>query len=100
MASGREIIPAGEAAAVLYDDTSMNGSNGPSSPIVVKPGDREGPAEEMPERAFYMYTPQFHWALAVGAEDRPTRFAIESIAHEQYRFGTQAEECHRRLIMG
>ena len=100
MASGREIIPVGEAATALYNDTSMNGSNGPASPIVVEPGDREGPIEEMPERAFYMYAPQFHWTLTMRAEDRPARSAIESIAHEQYRFGTQAEECHRRLIMG
>ena len=100
MASGQEIIPVGEAAAVLYDDTSMNGSNGPASPIVVEPGDREGLTEEMPERAFYMYAPQFHWTLTMGAEDRPARFVIESIAHEQYRFGTQAEECHQLLIVG
>ena len=100
MASGREIIPVGEATAALYDDTSMNGSNGPASPIVVEPGDREGLTEEMPERAFYMYAPQFHWILTMGAEDRPARSAIESIAHEQYQFGTQAEECHRRLIVG
>ena len=26
--------------------------------------------------------------------------AVESIAREQYRFGTQTEECHRRLLMG
>ena len=32
MAWGREIVPVGEAAAALYDDTSMNGSNGPASP--------------------------------------------------------------------
>ena len=78
----------------------MNGLNGPASPIVVEPGDREGPTKEMPERAFYMYAPQFHWTLTMGVEDRPARFAIESIAHEQYRFGKQAEECHRRLIVG
>ena len=78
----------------------MNGSNGPASPIVVEPGDREGLTEEMSECAFYMYTPQFHWTLTMGAEDRSARSAIESIAHEQYRFGTEAEECHRRLIMG
>ena len=100
MASGREIIPVGEAVTVLYDDTSMNGSNGPASPIVFEPGDREGPTEEMPERAFYIYTPQFHWTLTMGAEDRPAHSAIESIAHEQYQFGTQAEECHQRLIVG
>ena len=88
MASSREIIPVGEAAAALYDDMNMNGSNGLTSPIVVKPGDREGPIEEMPEHAFYMYAPQFHWTLTKGAEDRPTRFAIESITHEQYRFKT------------
>ena len=100
MASGREIIPIGEAAAILYDDTSMNGSIGPASPILVEPGDKEGPTEEMPERAFYRYAPQFHWTLTMGAEDWPARSAIERIAHEQYRFGTQAEECHRRLIVG
>ena len=99
MATGQEIIPVGEAAAVLYDDTSMNGSNGPPSPIVVEPGDREGPTAEEPERAFYMYAPQFHWTV-VGGEDQPARSAVESIAREQYRFGTQTEECHRRLLMG
>ena len=57
MASGREIVPADETAVTWYDDTSMNGSNGPASPIVVEPGDREGPTADMPERAFYMYAP-------------------------------------------
>ena len=99
MATGQEIVPVGEAAAVLYDDTSMNGSNGPPSPIVVEPGDREGPTAEEPERAFYMYAPQFHWTM-IGGEDQPARSAVESIAREQYRFGTQTEECHRRLLMG
>lgn len=42
MALGREIVHVGEAAAVLYDDTSMSGSNGSASPILVEPGDREG----------------------------------------------------------
>ena len=60
MASCQEIVPIREAATALYDDTSMNGSNGLTSPIVVEPGDREGPTEEMLERAFYMYSPQFH----------------------------------------
>ena len=83
MASGQEIIPIEEAAAALYDDMSINGSNGLASPIVVEPGDREGPTEEMLECAFYMYAPQFHWALAMGAaEDRLARFAMENIAHE------------------
>ena len=99
MATGQEIVPVGEAAVVLYDDTSMNSSNGPPSPIVVEPGDREGPTAEEPERAFYMYAPQFHWTM-VGGEDQPARSAVESIAREQYRFGTQTEECHRRLLMG
>ena len=78
MASGQEIVPVGEvdvAAVTLYDDTSMNGSNGPASPLVVEPGDREGPTEEMPGRAFYLYAPQFHWTL-VGAEDQLARVAI------------------------
>ena len=57
MASSREIIPIGEAAAILYNDTSMNGSNGPASTIVVELGDREGPIAEMPQREFYMYAP-------------------------------------------
>ena len=101
MASSREIIPIGEAAATLYDDTSMNGSNGPASPIVVEPGDREGPTEEMPEHAFYMYAPQFHWTVTMGAaKDKLAHSAMENIAHEQYQFGTQMEECHRRLLGG
>ena len=77
MASGREIIPIGEVAAVLYDDMSMDGSNGPASPIVVEHVDREGPTEGMPEHAFYIYTPQFHWTLTMGAKDRLARSAIE-----------------------
>ena len=82
MAPGQEITPVGEVAAILYDNTSMNGSNGPASPIVVEPGDREGPTKEMLEREFYMYAPQFHWTLTIGAEDQPARSAIESITHE------------------
>ena len=101
MASSREIIPVGEAASALYDDTSMNSSNGPASPIVVEPGDREGSTKEMLEHAFYMYAPQFHWTLVMGAvEDRPACSTVESIAHEQYRLGTQMEECHWRLLGG
>ena len=34
------------------------------------------------------------------AEDRLARSTKEKIAHEQFRFGTQMEECHRRLIAG
>ena len=94
MASGREIVPAGEAATVLYDDMSMNGSNGPISPIVVEPSDREGPIEEIPEHACYMYAPQFHWTVAMGVEDKLAHFAIENIDHEHFKFGTQMKECH------
>ena len=102
MASGREIIPVGDidaAAVTLYDDTSMNGSSGPASPLVVEPGDPEGPTEDMPGRAFYMYAPQFYWTVQ-GVEDQPARMAVEAMAREQYKFGTQVEECHRRLIAG
>ena len=60
MASSREIIFASEAAAVLFDDMSMNGLNGPASPIVVEPGDREGLTTKMPEHGFYMSVPQFY----------------------------------------
>ena len=74
MASGREIIPIGEAAAALYNDMSINGLNGPASPIVVEPGDREGPTEEMPERAVYMYAPEFHWTLAMGGRGQASSF--------------------------
>ena len=100
IASGREIIPIGEAAAGLCNYTSMNGSTAPASPIVVEPGDKEGPTAEMPERTFYMYAPQFHWTVAMGAEDRPARFAVESIAHKEFKFGTQMEENHQSLIKG
>ena len=82
MASGQEIIPAGEATTILYDHMRMNGSNGPASPIVVQPGDREGLTMEMAERAFYMYAPQFHWIVAMGLKDRPAHFGVENIAHE------------------
>ena len=59
----------------------MNGSNGLASAIVVEPSDREGLTEEMPEHAFYMYAPQFHWTVTMGvAEDRLARSAVENIA--------------------
>ena len=66
MASSREIILVGEVAAVLYDDTSMNGSNGSNSPVVVEPCGKEGPTTEVLECTFYMYTPQFHWTMTIG----------------------------------
>ena len=100
MALGREIVPTGEAAVTWYDDTSMNGSNGPTSPIVVEPGDREGSAADMPKRAFYMCAPQFHWNVTMGVEDRPARSVVEMITCEQYQFRTQVKECHQHLIMG
>ena len=93
-------MPADETVVTWYDDMSMNGSNGPAYPIVVEPGDCEGPRADMPERAFYMYAPQFHWNVTMGVEDQPARMVVEAVACEQYRFGTQAEECHRRLIAG
>ena len=73
----------------------MNGSNDPASPIAIEPGDKEGLTKEMPEHAFYMYAPQFHWTLAMGvAKGRLAHSTIENIAHEQCKFGTQMEECH------
>lgn len=60
MASIQEITSIGEATAVLYDDTSINGLNGPASLIAVKPSDRERPTAKMLEYAFYVYAPQFH----------------------------------------
>ena len=39
------------------DDTSMNGNGGGDlalSPIVVQPGDRQGPTEDMPNRALHI----------------------------------------------
>ena len=100
MASGREIIPIGEAAIVLYNNTSMNGSNGLAFPIDVDPGDKEGPATEIPERAFYVYAPQFHWTMSNGAEDKLAHSIVENLAHEQFRIGIHMEECDRRLIAG
>ena len=67
---------------------SMNGSNGPALPIIVEPDDGEGLTTEIPEHAFYICTPQFHCTILMGVEDRPDGFAVESIAHKQYRFGT------------
>ena len=60
----------------------MNGSNGSTSPIVVEPSDHEGPSVEMPERAFYMYAPQFHWNVTMGVEDRPARSVVEMITYK------------------
>ena len=72
----------------MYDDMSMNGSNGPTSPIVIKPSDGEGPIAKMLDCAFYTYTTQFHWTVTMGAEDRLARSIVENIAHEQFRLKT------------
>ena len=61
---------------------STNGLNGPSYPIVVEPSDGEGLTIEMLVSAFYMYTPQFHWTVTMGAEYRPTCSIAQNIAHE------------------
>lgn len=56
----------------LYNDISMNSSNGLASPIVVKPMQLLGvDSTELLEFAFYMYFPQFHWSANLGAEDQP-----------------------------
>ena len=57
MALDFKIVPVGEASMTLYNDTSINGSNGPAFPIVVEPNDREGLKAEMLEHAFYIYAP-------------------------------------------
>ena len=59
IALGQEIVLVGSDVAVmtLYDDTSMNGSTGPTSLIVVELGDIEGLTAEMSEHAFYIYAP-------------------------------------------
>lgn len=59
MALGQEMVPVGHVVTVLYNDASMNGSNGPVAPIVVEPDDRQGPTTNMPKGVFYMYVPQF-----------------------------------------
>ena len=63
MASGREMVPVGEATVMLYDDMSMNGSNGPACPTVVDPGDYEGSTAKMLECAFIYTLPSFIGAL-------------------------------------
>ena len=102
MASGREIVlvGGGAAAVILCDDTSMNGSNGLAFPIVVEPGDEEGPTTEMPKHALYIYTAPFHWTVTMGEEDQPARAIMETLAHEQFKFGTQAKKCHRCITTG
>ena len=30
----------------------------------------------------------------MGVKDRPVHFVVENIAYEQFKFGTQMEECH------
>lgn len=95
MASGQEVFHVGEVVVTLYHNTGMKSSNGLASPIVAKPSDCEGLIAEMAECPFYIYAPQFRWSLTVGAKDRLARSAVEMIAHEQFRIGTQAEGCHR-----
>ena len=52
LALGQEIVPVGEAATILYDNTSMNDSNGSATPLVVELGNQEGPTVDMIEHAF------------------------------------------------
>ena len=100
----QQIVPYGSHGDAL-DDISMNGSNGEGlavSPIVIQPGDREGPSQDMPNRMFYMHEPRFHWNImnVHGVVDNPARAAIERIAREAYNFGQQTEQCENRLAAG
>ena len=36
----------------------------------------------------------------MGVEDQPARAIVETVVHEQFRFGTQTKECHIHLIAG
>ena len=83
----------------------MHGNGGDDlavSPIVVQPGDRQGPTVDMPNRAFFMYAPQFSWNVLniQGTVDEPARRAVERIAQEAFTFGRQTEECEGRLVRG
>ena len=60
MVLGREVIPVGEATDILYNNMSMNGSNGLAYPIILEPGDKEGLIAEIQECALYIYAPQLH----------------------------------------
>ena len=96
----------------FYDDVSMNGSNGEGStaivalsardPIVTRPGDREGPSEEHPDRRFYMGAPEVHWHYHAAptvqtTADGEARRAIDRLADEAFRFGRQVE--HHQVLL-
>lgn len=101
----RQIIDRHAAAEgginLVDDDISMNGENNSHvpavGPIVVEPGDREGPCEAAPMRPFFIHAPVHHWHLHENADDMARR-AIEILGMQAFQFGQQVEGRMRQLI--
>ena len=82
-------------------DSGMNGEsgNGHENPLVQFPNDRVGSTEDVPNRRFFVRAPQFHWhVVQTPAIDDGARRAIECIAHDAFKFGTQTE-AHQELLL-
>ena len=79
-------------------DIAMNSSNGDdgNGPIVVFPGDRQGPTEQEPARQFYIHAPQYHWHME-GGHDAMARQAIEQLDQQTFRFGRYMEDRLMRM---
>lgn len=101
----------GEGGRNVTEDISLtngSGSNGEggqmivhagmheAGPVVVHPGDREGPNEEQPGRNFFIHAPQYHWHVE-GGHDQPARMAIEELGRQTFRFGQYMEGCLRHV---
>ena len=78
---------------------------GAHDPIVMVPGDRQGPNREDPGRRFYIQAPQVHWHYHAAPQVASTHngeawCAIDRLADEAYHFGRISKTLHGHFCEG
>ena len=70
---------------LVAGDISMNNNNGEegNGPIIVFPGNHQGPSEQEPARDFCIHEPQYHWHVE-GGNDTMAHQAIEILDHQTF----------------
>ena len=80
---------------VMAGASNGEGGNGAHGPMVIFPGDREGPCEDDPRCYFCIHAPQYNWTqVNITGDDYVARSAIELLDRTTFRFGRIVE---RRL---
>ena len=77
---------------VMAGASNGKGGNGAHGPMVIFPGDREGPCEDDPWRYFFIHAPQYNWTqVNIAGDNYVARSTIELLDHTTFRFGRIVE---------